>query len=112
MVHFDLQTMSTIGCPVSRGGSSLEACTALEELLLPFPNSNIQFQRGHDQDRRVEFWSPVVKSAFPRLDEQGRLTFLQSKSNLIHLCHRQLTVETFLPKPPFQVYTSLATNIL
>ena len=78
-VQLELWTISTLGCSLSYGGPSLEACMALEELLLTFPASDVQFQYNGRRAGRVEFWSPVIKSAFPKLDEQGRLTFLKSK---------------------------------
>ena len=78
-VQFELPSISALGCPLSRGGSSLEACAALEELLLAFPASNVQFQYSQHRAGRREFWYPVVKSAFPQLNAQGRLILPKSR---------------------------------
>ena len=78
-VQFELSSISVAGYPLSRGGSSLEACAALEELLLTFPASNVQFQYSQHRAGRREFWYPVVKSAFPQLNAQGRLILPKSR---------------------------------
>ena len=113
-IKFMLATISTLGCAFSRGDSSMDPCEALEELLLTLPASNVQVHvdRSGCGAGRADFWSPVIKSAFPKLDEQGHLTFLQSKSNVIHLYHCQLTVNNLLPKPPLRAQTFLAMTHL
>ncbi|KAI1784163.1 WD40-repeat-containing domain protein [Ganoderma leucocontextum] len=78
-VEFELQPIASLGCSLSEGGSSLEACTALEESLLTFPASQVQFHGPEFYRRRragrPEFWSPTITSAFPKLNERGLLTF-------------------------------------
>ncbi len=81
-VKFELATIAVLGCPLSLGGPSLEACTALEDAILTLPACDIQFCWSKDHWRRAGrpvFWSLTITSAFPKLNQRGLLTLPHCK---------------------------------
>ncbi|KAI1783249.1 WD40 repeat-like protein [Ganoderma leucocontextum] len=82
-VEFKLDPIASLGCCLSSGGRSLEACKALEEALLTFFRPRILFHDAVTVRRtgRWDFWSATMKRAFPRLSERGFLSFPDPKSN-------------------------------
>ena len=79
---FKPRIIGTLGVGLPCGGPSLEACVALEKALLSVPDMDVQFdwtQLDRCRAGRAEFWSPIVKAAFPRLYVQWSRTLPQSK---------------------------------
>ena len=76
-VEFRPDSIASLGCCLSSGPGALEACGALEEVLLAFPFCRVLCHEPTTVHRanRAEFWWPSIKRAFPRLDERGFLTF-------------------------------------
>ena len=73
-----IETMAALGCCISCGDRSLEACKALEDALLTFPSCRIAL-RNTIVDRRAgraQFWSKTINGAFPKLKERGLFTFV------------------------------------
>ena len=94
----------TLGRSLLHDVSSREACTALEESLLTFPDPHIEFKFDEHRAGRVELWFSVIKSAFSILDERGRL-MPKGKSQTSSIVATVNSLYTFLQKSPFQVYT-------
>ncbi len=111
-VQFELWTVAALGGPLSRGGPSLEACTALEDAILTLPGAfDVQFCWPEHRRRRAGrpvFWSPTIASAFPKLSQRGLLTLPHSKSMSDHSDRKELIVS--IPKHTPQ--TCLATKAL
>ena len=88
-VQINSATIACLGCSLSRGSSPLDACHALEAALLTFPACELQFGWPEPNQRRAgapEFWSPIIASAFPRLNEQELLPkFPSCESKLVLL---------------------------
>ncbi|KAI1782618.1 WD40-repeat-containing domain protein [Ganoderma leucocontextum] len=83
-VEFKLDPIASLGCCLSSGGRSLEACKALEEALLTFLCPRILFHDAVTVRRtgRWDFWSATMKRAFQRLSERGFLSFPDPKSDI------------------------------
>ena len=79
-VEFQIDTFVRLGCPLSFG-DSLETCEALEDALINLPLRQIPLHLHVLKQRagRIEFFSPAIKRAFPRLDKANRLTITRSK---------------------------------
>ena len=82
-VQYDLLTIAHLGSSVSNNdGASLEVCKALEDALLTFKACDVQIRRSSPEGcraGRVEFWSPAITSAFPRLHGRGLLSLPHSE---------------------------------
>ncbi len=110
-IQFELSTIAALGCPLSRGGLSLEACTALEDALLTFPAFYIQLCWPESDQRRAgrpAFLSSTIASAFPRLNERGLLTLPHSTSKPDLPDHKELILS--VPKRILQIRS--ATKVL
>ena len=75
-VEFRAYPLAKLGAPLSEASALLKACKQLETALLTFSKAPLLV---HDPvyDRRAgraKFWSPIIRSAFSRLDERGLLT--------------------------------------
>ena len=75
-VEFKADTLAVLGALLSKAGALLDACKQLDEALLTFPKAPVlvcdpmyNWRAG-----RAKFWSPIIRRAFPRLDERGLLT--------------------------------------
>ena len=98
-VEFKVDPIARFGHWLSGPEALLEACKALEDALLSFPNSCILVHDSVDHRRagRAGFWSPIIQNAFPKLTERGLLTFnfVRSKSSLVYyLLPRQTRTES------------------
>ena len=76
-VEFKADPLANLRGPISEASASLEACKQLETALLTFSKAAVLV---HDSvyDRRAgraKFWSPIIRRAFPMLDDRGLLTF-------------------------------------
>ena len=81
-VEFELHRIANLGRSLSWGGPALEACGALEDLLLTFPYCRIILHvlAAGSRMERLEFWSPTIKRAFPKLNEHKLITFTRRTS--------------------------------
>ena len=86
-MEFEQSHLATLGRCLFWGGAPLEMCNVLEDALLSFPLCGIVFHHPVASQRtgRAKFWSPIVRSAFPRLDERRLLTFTRRMHCLISL---------------------------
>lgn len=68
-------SIAELGIVLSGPDAPLEACKSLEETLLTFPASPILIREPILTRRagRAAFWSPLIKHAFSKLNDQGRL---------------------------------------
>ena len=76
-VDVEMEPIAALGCCLSCGDRSSEACRALEDALMTFPSYSIVL-RDTIVDRRAgraQFWSEIINGAFPRLKERGLFTF-------------------------------------
>ena len=75
-VEFKADLLAKLGARISEASASLEACKQLDEALLTFPNAAVLVRDPIYNWRagRAKFWSPIIRRAFPRLDERGLLT--------------------------------------
>ena len=114
-VQFSVLT-STLGRSLLHDVSSREACTALEESLLAFPAFKFQFcwlVPDWRRAGRAEFWSPTIRSAFPKLNHRGLLQLPQSKYNSdSDLAYNELTVSIVTVPPKRALQIPLATSIM
>ncbi|KAI1785959.1 quinon protein alcohol dehydrogenase-like superfamily [Ganoderma leucocontextum] len=74
--EFVLDRIAGLVSSLSRDDVLLEACKSLEEALLTFHRCRIVFQESTFRRAagRAEFWTPIIRRAFPRLDKRGFLT--------------------------------------
>ena len=114
--QINVRTLTALGCPLSSGARTLEACHALEESLLAFPAFKFQFcwlVPDWRRAGRAEFWSPTIKSAFPKLNQRGLLQLPQSKYNSDpDLAYNELTVSIVTVPPKRALQIPLATRIV
>ena len=114
--QIDVHALAALGCPLSSGARTLEACHALEESLLAFPAFKFQFcwlVPDWRRAGRAEFWSPTIKSAFPKLNQRGLLQLPQSKYNSDpDLAYNELTVSIVTVPPKRALQIPLATRIV
>ena len=87
-VDVKIETMAALGCCLSCGDRSSEACKALEDVLLTFPSCRIVL---HDTIRnrragRAQFWSKTINGAFPRLNERGLFSFTPRGKQSSSIC--------------------------
>ena len=75
-VEFTADPLANLGACISGASPSLEACKRLDEALLTFPNVAVLVHDPMHKRRagRAKLWSPIIRRAFPRLDERGLLT--------------------------------------
>ena len=75
-VDFVSDSIAGLGCPLA--SEDIAPCKALEDILLTFPRCRVLLQDSILIRRagRADFWSPIIKHAFPRLNEGGLLTLL------------------------------------
>ena len=82
-VEFEVDPIASLGSRLSGPEAPLEACGLLEKALLTFPNSRITVSDGKTYWRagRPTLWSPVIRHAFPKMDEKGllHLNFMHSR---------------------------------
>lgn len=90
-VHFKLSTITNFGCYLSQqDGLAREACKMLEEVLLTFPVSHVQFHPPEPEQRRAgraEFWSPIITAGFPRLNDRRLLLLPRCKLDSVRSRH-------------------------
>ena len=76
-VDFELEAVAVLGCYLSCGDRSAEACKALEDTLLTFSSCRIVLGDLVKTRRagRAQFWSKTINGGFPRLKERGLFNF-------------------------------------
>ena len=74
-VEFAMFEIAELGIVLSGPDAPLAACKLLEETLLTFPTSPVLIREPILTPRagRDDLWSPFIKHAFSKLNEQGRL---------------------------------------
>ena len=79
-VELRLDTLVRLGCPLYFG-NALETCKALEDALIDLPLRRILLHLHVFKRRagRIEFFSPAIKRAFPRLEKANCLRITPSK---------------------------------
>ena len=75
-VEFKASPLAVLGAPLSEASASLDACKQLETALLTCHNGAVLVHEPMQNRRtgRAKFWSPIIRRAFPRLDDRGLLT--------------------------------------
>ena len=75
-VEFKASPLAVLGAPLSEASASLDACKQLEIALLSCHNGAVLVYEPMQNRRmgRAKFWSPIIRRAFPRLDDRGLLT--------------------------------------
>nr|VWO99150.1 Putative dna/rna non-specific endonuclease protein (EC [Ganoderma boninense] len=103
-VEFNSDPISRLGSCLSHAGTSLEACKVLEGTLLRFTNPRILVSDvvGVQRAGRADFWSSVIRRAFPTLSERGLLTINSTHIVPLHppdlLGHESATGYAQLPQ--------------
>ena len=114
--QINVGALAALGRSLSSGAHTLEACAALEESLLAFPAFKFQFcwlVPDWRRAGRAEFWSPTIRSAFPKLNHRGLLQLPQSKYNSdSDLAYNELTVSIVTVPPKRALQIPLATRIV
>ena len=94
-VEFKADPLANLRVPISEANTSLDACKQLETALLTFSNAAVLVHDPVDNRRvgRAKFWSPIIRRAFPRLDDRGLLTlkFTPCEWKLVSHCQEILT---------------------
>ena len=95
-VEFKADPLAKLGARLTGASAPLEACKQLEMALLTFPNAPVLV---HDPVRnrragRAKFWSPIIRRAFPKLDDRGllALNFTRSTWGSLHCFHYKILI--------------------
>ena len=99
-IEFQADPLAHLGARLSRASARLEACERLEEALLTFSNDSL-LVRDLVRNRRLgraKFWSPIIRRAFPKLNERGLLTlkFTPCKWELVSHCRHEILIPLVL----------------
>ena len=99
-VAFEVDPIASMGAPLSGASApSLEACKQFETILLSFSNSSVVVRDPVYRRRagRTDFWSPIIRRAFPRLDARGLLALEFThpcKPNSVHFHHHRVLIHS------------------
>ena len=101
-VEFKADPLAILGTHISGAGASLEACKQLDEALLTFPKSAVLVHDPVHNRRtgRAKFWSPIIRRAFPRMDERGLLIlkFTPCEWKLVSRCRNETLIPLMLSR--------------
>ena len=78
-VEFKANPLANLGASLSGASASSEACKQLEDALLAFPEAPVLVHEPMHKRRagRAKLWSPIIRRAFPRVNDLGLLTLVK-----------------------------------